>query len=162
MEIFAYFFFFFFFWFYGVYSPKFESQRISATVREFATFDPNNFSSHDSEDDNTRISLANQIDDDDDNTLTEAQKNEMKNNDPLVERSLREARKQSNMSSIINSTLQSISEIEDKRRYSLLDAQSFIRAFEDYSAHATKCETGFPIGMNVKSLNRYDICKGIR
>ena len=69
------------------------------------------------------------------------------------------ARRQSNMASVIESTVMSIQKADSMVKTAVLDMETFMTAFDDYTKNAPNTDgVGIPVGMNVLSFARNDIC----
>lgn len=117
------------------YIPTIKNQQIMQAVKEFKNFDPATFAATEDKD------LFPDMDGVQNTLLAQAK-----------DRST----KQSNMGSIIKSTLMGLSEAQ--RTLSILDATTFIDAFDDFVQNAhTKNNLGVPIGLNVRNFYKHDV-----
>lgn len=110
------------------YQPKVKSQIMKFAVSSFADFDPSKF---------------------DAGAIMP---------DPATSGAQAQGKQQSNMGSVIKSTVQSLNSVEQDNP--VLGIQTFMDAFDDFSeACRTDPNIGAPVGMNVRQFNKLDVMK---
>eukprot|EP01113_Clastostelium_recurvatum_P040300 TRINITY_DN6258_c0_g2_i2.p1 TRINITY_DN6258_c0_g2~~TRINITY_DN6258_c0_g2_i2.p1 ORF type:complete len:696 (+),score=168.77 TRINITY_DN6258_c0_g2_i2:717-2804(+) len=117
------------------YVPSIKPNVLNMAVREFKSFDPDAFSE----------TTSGPVDATVEPVITE-----------VVDDVKGQIEKQSNMGSVIKSTLMSLEEAT--RTFTALDMQSFLIALDDYVKNAPTMQgAGVPIGLNVRGFSREEI-----
>eukprot|EP01084_Bolivina_argentea_P126377 223779_1 len=120
------------------YLPKLHSSNIEMAIQQFANFDPAKWHKETA----NVISSGLQIPD---------SAAGLKDNKELTVR-------QSNMGSVIESSIMALTKAESLVKTSVLDMETFMNAFDDYAAKAPDTDgIGVPVGMNVLSFNKTDV-----